>query len=272
MDDNSPDRTWEIAQGLMVDYPRLRVMRRQTERGLSTAVVRGWQVARGEVLAVIDADLQHPPEVTLALWHEIEAGADLAVASRHVEGGGVSDWAAHRRVLSRGAQLLGLFLLPSVVGRVSDPMSGYFMLRRDAIAGRTLSPLGYKILIEVLARGHIRWIGEVGYVFRERTEGKSKVTTTQYVEYLRHLAGLRLDSLRIGRFLRFAAVGLSGVLVDMTLLYCLQDPHMLGLGLTQSKCMAAEIAIANNFVWNDAWTFRDRTRDQPGLLQKLRRF
>lgn len=192
VDDDSPDRTWEVALGLAANDPRIRVLRRTRERGLSTAVIRGWQVARGEVLGVIDADLQHPPEITLALWDAIEAGADLAVGSRHVEGGGVSDWSVRRRALSRGAQLLGLALLPRVVGRVKDPMSGYFMLRREAIAGRTMNPLGYKILIEVLGRGTIGKIAEVGYVFRERGEGASKVTWRLYVAYLRHLARLRL--------------------------------------------------------------------------------
>ncbi len=196
VDDDSPDRTWEIAQGLTARYPKLRVMRRERERGLSTAVIRGWQAARGDVLAVIDGDLQHPLEVTVALWNEITNGADLAVGSRHVEGGGVSDWALHRRVFSRGAQLLGLMLLSSVVGRVSDPMSGYFMVRRSAIAGKTMNPLGYKILIEVLGRGEIKRIGEVGYVFRERVEGESKVTWKLYIEYLRHLWRLRLDTRR----------------------------------------------------------------------------
>jgi dolichol-phosphate mannosyltransferase len=139
-------------------------MRREHERGLSTAVIRGWQAARGEVLAVIDADLQHPPEVTVKLCAEMDRGADLAVASRHIEGGGVSDWSALRRVLSRAAQLVGLVILPEVVGRVSDPMSGYFMLRRAAVQGVELSPLGYKILIEVIGRGPCRWIGEVPYI------------------------------------------------------------------------------------------------------------
>ena len=87
VDDDSPDRTWEIAQQLCEKSPRVRVIRRQGEQGLSTAVIRGWQAARGDVLGVMDADLQHPPEVNLALWAEIEKGADLATASRHVEGG-----------------------------------------------------------------------------------------------------------------------------------------------------------------------------------------
>ncbi|NER03463.1 MAG: polyprenol monophosphomannose synthase, partial [Okeania sp. SIO3C4] len=149
VDDNSSDLTWEVAQNMTPEYPQLQVMRREKERGLSTAVIRGWQAARGEILGVIDADLQHPPETLLKLLAEIERGADLAVASRHVGEGGVSEWSLIRRFLSRGAQVLGLIILPGVVGRVSDPMSGYFMVRREAIAGKTLSPVGYKILIEV---------------------------------------------------------------------------------------------------------------------------
>jgi dolichol-phosphate mannosyltransferase len=271
VDDDSPDRTWELAAELTAQYPKLRVLRRESERGLSTAVIRGWQIARGEVLAVIDADLQHPPEVAVQLWREMAKGADLAVGSRHVEGGGVSDWSLLRRMLSRGAQLLGLVLLPGVLGRVSDPMSGYFMIRRAAIAGVTLHPLGYKILVEVIGRGNIRWIAEVGYVFRERTEGQSKVTWRVYVEYLRHLVRLRLSALSTRRFLRFALVGASGVLVDMAVLFLLSDPRSLGLGLTRSKIVAAELAIVNNFLWNDAWTFRDLIGEQRGLRHKLRR-
>ena len=142
VDDNSPDRTWELAQKLVGERPRLRVMRREQERGLSTAVIRGWQAARGEVLCVIDADLQHPPDLALALYRIIERGADIAVASRHLEGGGVSDWSVLRRIVSRTAQLIGLLILPGVVGRVTDPMSGYFMIRRSAIEGVELNPLG----------------------------------------------------------------------------------------------------------------------------------
>ena len=144
VDDDSPDETWALALRLADRFPALRVMRRRGEKGLSTAVIRGWQAARGEVLAVIDADLQHPPEIVEKLWSEMATGADLAVGSRHAGGGGVSDWSALRRSLSRGAQLLGLCVLPGVVGRVSNPMSGYFMVRRSAIASAVLSPLGYK--------------------------------------------------------------------------------------------------------------------------------
>jgi dolichol-phosphate mannosyltransferase len=272
VDDDSPDRTWELAQSLTDQYPQLRVMRRQQERGLSTAVIRGWQAARGELLGVIDADLQHPPEIVVNLCEEIGRGADMAVASRHVEGGGVSDWSVLRRILSRAAQVLGLMILPGVVGRVSDPMSGFFVIRRTAIQGVVLNPLGYKILIEVLGRGRFRWIGEVPYVFQERVQGESKVTRKVYVDYLRHLVRLRLSTLPVNRFVRFGVVGLSGVVVDMGVLFLLSDPSTLGWGLTRSKLIAAELAIINNFIWNDSWTFRDIASHQPGFRHRLQRF
>ncbi len=262
VDDDSPDGTWAKALALRRRFPSLRVLRRTGETGLGCAVVRGWQLARAPVLGVMDADLQHPPETCRDLWAEMARGADLAAASRHVPGGGVSEWSLRRRILSRGAQLLGLVVLPGVVGRVTDPLSGYFFVRRSAIAGRTLKPSGYKILIEVLGRGCARWISEVGYVFRERATGASKVHARVYLEYLVHLARLRIDTLLASRFVRFGLVGLSGVAIDMGLLYLLSDPRSLGWGLTRSKMIAAEAAIINNFAWNDLWTFRDRRGGQ----------
>ena len=280
VDDNSPDGTWNVALSLTSQYPQLRVMRRQDERGLSSAVIRGWQVAQGEILGVIDADLQHPPEALLTMLRKVQQGSDLAVASRHIEGGGVSEWSIIRRFLSRGAQVIGLLILPNVVGRVSDPMSGYFMVRRSAIAGPRLNPLGYKILLEVIGRGTVNNIAEVGYVFQEREAGASKVTWRQYIDYLLHLVRLRsqgrISLLRkrfpIRRFLRFGIVGFSGVFVDMAILFLLSDPTALGWGLTRSKVIASETAIFNNFLWNDAWTFADVSQNQRGWGARIKRF
>jgi dolichol-phosphate mannosyltransferase len=191
VDDRSPDRTFEEAVRLCAAFPRLRVMRRDGERGLATAVVRGWQAARGEVLGVMDADLQHPPEVAPALYAELERGVDLVLASRYVAGGAANRSGLGSRLRSRVAQLIGLLILPQVVGRVSDPMSGYFMVRRTAIQGIELTPRGYKILLEILSRGRCASIREVPYVFRERRAGASKDSGSIYLEYLLHLLRLR---------------------------------------------------------------------------------
>ena len=272
VDDDSPDRTWEKALELTEKYPQVRVVRRQGERGLSTAVIRGWQVARGRILGVMDADLQHPPEVAAKVTQEMLRGADLGIASRHIEGGGVSDWSLLRRIISRGAQMIGFLLLPEVIGRISDPMSGFFMIRRSALEGRTLSPLGYKILIEVLGRGQVGWISEVPYTFRERLEGSSKLTNRIYIEYFQHLLRLRLYLLQVSSFFRFCVVGCTGVVIDMSLLFVFSDPKMLGWGLTRSKILAAEAALLNNFVWNDLWTFGAVSRHQNTMGQRLKRF
>lgn len=283
VDDDSPDGTWEVALSMTSEFPQLKVMRRENERGLSSAVIRGWQNSQGQILGVIDGDLQHPPHILLQLLNAIENGADLAVASRHVEGGGVSSWSFIRRLLSRGAQLLGLIILPRVTGRVSDPMSGYFMVRRSCLDDITFNPIGYKILLEVLGRGRINEIAEVGYVFRERQDGESKVSWKHYLDYIRHLIRLRFSSehveqvsqrlgFPIGKFIRFGLVGLSGVFVDMAILYLLSDSSTLALPLTRSKIIAGEVAIFNNFLWNDAWTFADVSTKQQGLKQRLKRF
>ncbi len=278
VDDDSPDQTWEIARSLLSEYPNLRVMRRTAERGLSTAVIRGWQASRGRLLGVIDGDLQHPPEVLEKLLGELVSGSDLALASRHVVGGGISEWSVFRRMTSRGAQILGLMIAPQVVGRVSDPMSGYFMMRRSSVTNQILNPQGYKILLEILGRGEIGRISEVGYVFQERQDGESKVTWRQYVEYLQHLVRLRSDGrlekfqerFPIGRFLKFGVVGFSGVFIDLGVFWILSNGF--GLAAVTATILSAEVAVLNNFIWNDRWTFGDRSIQQPGRRSRVRRF
>ena len=133
-------------------------------------------------------------------------------------------------------------------------------------------------MIEILGRGNIGEVAEVGYVFQERQEGESKVTWRQYVEYLLHLAKLRsrgrIERLReqfpIARFLRFGVVGFSGVFVDLAVFYLLRT--QLGLPIARSTILSAEVAVINNFLWNDLWTFRDVSKRQPKKSQRLKRF
>ncbi|MDR3763545.1 MAG: polyprenol monophosphomannose synthase [Acidobacteriota bacterium] len=193
VDDDSADRTWEVAAAIAARNPRVRAMRRIGERGLATAVVRGWQVARGEWLGVIDADLQHPPEAIARLLQAALAGADLAVASRDAEGGGTSDWPALRGFISRSSRALGRAVLPRELSRVSDPMTGFFIVRRESVQGVRLNPCGYKILVEILVRAHIERIAEVGYVFRSRQRGESKASLKIFAEYVQHLVRLRRE-------------------------------------------------------------------------------
>ena len=256
VDDDSPDRTWEVARNLASELPGIRVIRRTGASGLATAVTCGWAHARGEILGVIDGDGQHPPAVVADLLAAMADRTDVAVASRHVPGGGVSNWSAFRRLLSRCAQALGLLLLPGTVGRVTDPMSGYFLVRRDVIADTDLDPVGYKILLEVLARGDVRRVAERPYVFLERERGESKVSARHYVDYLRHLMRLRLHPLRSRALVRYLMVTALALLADaMTFLWIFDSQ---GWNLTRSAAIAGEVGILLTVLLHDLWTFAGR--------------
>jgi len=270
VDDDSPDGTWEAAESLRRVYPGLRVIRRRNERGLARAVVRGWREARGEILAVMDGDLQHPSEVLGRLIHAIQDdGVDIAVASRHVTGGGVSRWNIIRRGISWTATLMATWVLPGTLRTIRDPMSGYFALRRSVIEGRRLEPEGYKVLLEVLGRGRYQRVEEIPYTFVERERGGSKLGPRQYAEFLHHLLRLSWQTGELNRFLKFSAVGGSGVFVNMSVLTLLTSG---GLGYLQSGVFAVETAVVTNFLLNELWTFSDFSRRRPGWASRMGRF
>jgi dolichol-phosphate mannosyltransferase len=190
LDDDSRDGTLERAGQVAVEYPQIQLARREGKRELATAVIRGWQLAKGSVLATINADFQHPPELIAGMWQMVP-DADLVVASRYCKGGSEKDWTLSRRILSRCAQLLGVIILPEVFGRVTDPLSGCFMLRRAAISSTELNPRGYKSLIEVLVRGRVQNIAEVPYRMRTREWGSSKANGARSLDYVLQLLRLR---------------------------------------------------------------------------------
>ncbi len=189
VDDNSPDGTAEEAGILAARYP-LTVIRRQHERGLGSAILRGFKEAKGNFIGVIDADLQHPPDVLTGLVKAIEEGADIAVASRYARGGGIEEWPALRKTISRAATLLARPLT-----KVKDPMSGCFMLDRQVVEGKAFDARGYKLLLEILVKGNYQAVKEVPYMFRSRHSGKSKLGWREYGRYLSLL--LRLYSYRL---------------------------------------------------------------------------
>lgn len=191
VDDNSPDGTGQLAIELAQQYSAVKLLNRQQERGLATAVVRGWQQAQGQFLAVMDGDLQHPPRVILDLLAALQQGASLAIASRYLDPGQKDEWRGLRRSLSRSAQFLGQLVVPSLFQGLSDPLSGCFAMRREVIAGRSLNPMGYKILLEVLAKGTVQSVAEISYPFSQRHSGHSKVSAQHYWQYLVHLIRLR---------------------------------------------------------------------------------
>ena len=194
VDDDSSDGTWQAVEELARQNHRLKLIRRQDQKDLATAVVTGWKTATGNFLGAMDGDLQHPPEVlTLLLKPLVDSQADIVIASRNVAGGGVSEWRPFRKLIALGARLATILVLPRVVQSVRDPMSGYFLMKRTVIESVALKPVGYKILLEVLARGKYRTITEIPYRFDERKNGASKLGPKQCWDFLVHLWRLWRD-------------------------------------------------------------------------------
>jgi dolichol-phosphate mannosyltransferase len=189
VDDGSPDGTANIADRLAATHPVL-VIRRPGKAGLASAVLAGFDAARGDALLVMDADLSHPPEVVPDLVRALENGADLAVGSRYVAGGGTEDWPLKRRVVSRVACLMGNVLVP-----IRDSTSGFFAMRRSVVDGVKLNPIGFKIGFEVMARGRYKKAVEVPYTFRDRELGKSKFGQREIGQYLVQLGQVARDRL-----------------------------------------------------------------------------
>ena len=182
VDDSSPDGTGELAEELARQYP-MQVLHRPPRSGLASAVADGLACARGDILVVMDADLSHPPEVVPHLVAPLAAGeADLAVASRYVRGGGVENWPWPRRLASWFANLLARPFVP-----MRDATSGFLALRRAVVAGVALDPIGFKIGLEVMAKGRYERYREVPYTFTDRRYGQSKFGFKEVRHYLRQL-------------------------------------------------------------------------------------
>lgn len=266
IDDDSRDATAAVVEEMSRDHP-VRVIVRRNERGLASAVVEGFNNARGELLAVIDADLQHPPEVLVDMLQAAsDKNADLVIASRYVPGGSCGDWGLMRRIISKGAIFLAHLFLPPT-RHINDPMSGFFMLDKSVISGARLNPTGYKILLEVMVAGHPGHSVEVPYSFHIREQGESKLTARQQLDYLKHLLSLMKRSGELTRFFKYCLVGGSGILVNEGMLWLLHE--FTGLPLALSSAIAIELAIISNYTINNFFTFPDRSA--PGVGAFFRR-
>jgi dolichol-phosphate mannosyltransferase len=209
VDDNSPDLTWSLAENLVLTNPRVRVIRRMQNPGLGPAVIDGFTAATGEVLACIDADLQHDPSILPKMMDELANGAEVVVGSRYVDGGGTGDWNLLRRFESWVATRIAQIFLGV---KLRDPLSGYFLMRRDDFAAvrDRLNASGFKILLEILAKLRSQKVREVPYTFRARLAGESKLSSKVVLQYAKQVWRLsKLGRTCSGRFLSFALFGIS---------------------------------------------------------------
>ncbi len=261
VDDSSPDGTAQVAERTAESLGvRIVVIRRPGRQGLSSAIMHGIMHSRGDVVVVMDADLQHPPEKVPELVEAVLGGADIAIASRYVPGGKVEGWPLYRRLVSRGAVILARLLVDGA-RPVRDPVSGFFALRKDVVRGVDIRPSGsFKVLLDILAKGRYRQVVEVPYEFGHRYRGRSKLG-------LGTVLGFALQVLRLSgwRPLKFALVGSTGVAVALAMLYLFVD--LLGVQPLLGGLIAVETSILNNYLLNRYWTFRSAVSLVEGYLK-----
>jgi dolichol-phosphate mannosyltransferase len=182
VDDDSQDGTENIVRGISAQDARVRLLVRHGEHGLAGAVSDGWKCSQAEVLGVIDADLQHPPELLPQLWQKLQSGYDLVVASRYASAGSMRSWNPLRRAVSELGVLLAKPLQKRAIA-VKDPLSGFFLVRRRCLDGLELQRHGFKLLLEILVRGKIGSVAEVPFTFGTRQGGDSKAGLGTGLQY-----------------------------------------------------------------------------------------
>lgn len=271
VDDNSRDGTVEITRQIAALDNRVRCLRRINRRGLSGAVIEGILSSSAFAVAVIDADLQHDERLLPRMLTEIRSGADVAIGSRHMDGGtaaqGFSRWRRKASDLATDAARRILDV------RVSDPMSGFFVIRRDAAEAIVpqLSQQGFKVLLDLLVSAPTRMkVVEIPYQFRPRHRGQSKLDSAVAMEYLGLLVAKASRDKISARFLAFGLVGLSGLAVHLAVLNGVMSTTALPFDLAQ--LVSAVAAMTWNFTVNNSFTYRDRRLSGPDWLRGLLSF
>jgi dolichol-phosphate mannosyltransferase len=268
VDDNSPDGTWEVVRGLARQDPRVRCIRRIGRRGLSGACIEGILASSAPYAAVIDADLQHDETQLPKMVGLLQRGeAELVVGSRYIEGGSADSFNKSRA----GASQLATEVAKRVLKvEIADPMSGFFMIRRDKFEqlAPQLSTQGFKILLDIVAtaQGKLRTI-EVPFTFGSRQHGESKLDSMVALDFLGLvLAKLTHDVVSL-RFLLFAMVGSIGLIVHLTTLFIALE--IFNVPFPEAQAAGALVAMTSNFVLNNFLTYRDQRLKGFAILRGL---
>ena len=257
VDDDSPDGTADVVRQMARTRDNLRVLHRIGRRGLASACIEGILAASAPFVAVMDADMQHDESILPEMLHRMhEESLDLVVGSRNIAGGSMGEFARWRVKLSQLGKRLSLM---GAEHELSDPMSGFFMVRLSSFErfAHRLSGIGFKILLDiVLSAGPGLHIGEVPYRFRQREHGESKLDVLVGLEYFELLVDKHLGSLINVRFVLFGMVGAVGVAVHLLILNSLLRTG--GLGFAKAQTATTFLVMILNFVLNNSVTYRDR--------------
>lgn len=251
VDDSNDDTPIKIAAVKDIDA-RIRLLHRYTSNGLSGAVLDGFRISRGRYLVVMDADLQHPPELLPKIFWTLQGGADIVLPSRYVNGGRDGGLSPIRKFVSWSARTIGKLFIPGLRG-LTDITSGFFGLHRSVIENAHIRPRGWKILIDVLAKGTYTSVKEIPYQFAQRHTGESKLDSSVSLAYLAQVVSLAHESESM-RFIKFCIVGLSGVAINMAVFWDFQ--HALFDGVV-SSVFASLIAMLWNYFFNSIFTWAE---------------
>jgi dolichol-phosphate mannosyltransferase len=271
VDDDSPDNTVGQARALYQRDPRIRCLRRVGRRGLSSACIEGMLASSAPFVAVMDGDLQHDPSALITMLETLRSNeADLVIGSRYTDGGSIGDWDGQRLFISRVATRMSRVVMRRPI---SDPMSGFFALRREVIesSAKNLSSLGFKILLDIVASSDraIR-IKEVPITFGLRLSGESKLSANVAWEFLLLLADKMVGRYVPVRFLAFVAVGAAGVGVHFLVLTSVFK--ILGQQFALSQSLATAVAIAFNYSVNNLLTYSGQSLHGMRWLRGLASF
>jgi dolichol-phosphate mannosyltransferase len=256
VDDDSPDGTAEMARAAAGERANIRVIERIGRRGLASACIEGMLATSAPYLAVMDADLQHDERILPQMLEKItDENFDLVVGSRNIAGGSMGAMVRRRAFLSRMGRKL------CRVDQLSDPMSGFFMIRRTAFesVAHRLSGIGFKILLDIVlsSRGKLR-VAEVPYHFRSRKHGESKLDLVEGLAYIELLLDKLMGGVVPARFVVYCAVGTVGVGIHLLLLWSFLRPA--GLSFVRAQTIATLLVMALNYAMNNSITWRDRKR------------
>jgi dolichol-phosphate mannosyltransferase len=307
VDDNSPDRTGELAESysrslengdvsgrdsnspeskLLVDsdlegygqsHFSVSVIHRDEKKGLVSAITEGIKSSKGQYILVMDADLSHSPEVIPKMIHELRSlDTDIVVASRYVKGGSIIGWPFKRRLISKGAVNIAKYSL-RINKQITDPMSGFFALKRHIMDNVKINSAGYKILLEILVKSNDARVKEIPYTFTNRLAGQSKLDNAVIWDYVKAVYSLYRYGQKSGKatswltkvkkdrtvlFLskagRFYTVGASGLLINYLVSLLLFNSSIANLGYMQATIGGILVSNISNFLLNKAWTFEDR--------------
>jgi len=253
VDDNSTDFTAAAVRKLSKEF-LVSLFVREHEKGLASAAIFGFLKARGEILVVMDSDLSHPVEKLPEMIKPIlEDKCDITVGSRHILGGGCSSWPVIRQIISRAAGSLAFGLT-----RLTDPTSGFMAVRKSILSNLELSPIGWKIVLEVVTRSQARVL-EIPIIFKDRIHGESKLTALVQLQYLLHLFKLYDFKLpNLWQLVKFCLVGSSGLIIDSLVLAFLVELFVFDPRI--GVCFSFVAAVTWNYLLDHSWTFRSKQK------------